>query len=223
MKSFLAGSVVNGEGTFYSDLDIVVIYGKLDQAYRESFIFDEWPIEAFVHDPETLKYFFEEVDAKSGAPSLMNMVLYSEPIPEASMLVDELRQLAQEVLLKGPPAWDKDLIDRARYELTDLLDDLREPRDSAEKMATLCALYPKVANFYLRSSAKWSGSNKGIIRQLKSEYPEFFKDFDRRFQSAFRDSSTSGIIVLVESILAPFGGLLFDGYKLDAPKDWRKE
>ncbi len=33
----LAGSIVRGEGTKTSDLDIVVIYDKLDFAYRESF------------------------------------------------------------------------------------------------------------------------------------------------------------------------------------------
>ncbi len=32
---FLAGSVVRGEGTAYSDLDLVVIFDKLPAAYRE--------------------------------------------------------------------------------------------------------------------------------------------------------------------------------------------
>ena len=48
--AFLAGSVTRGEGTQTSDLDLVVIYNKLPQAYRESFVSGGWPIEAFVHD-----------------------------------------------------------------------------------------------------------------------------------------------------------------------------
>ena len=52
---FLAGSVARGEGTATSDLDLVVVFQQLPAAYRESFQFEGWPVEAFVHDPETLR------------------------------------------------------------------------------------------------------------------------------------------------------------------------
>ena len=56
-----------------SDLDLVVVFQKLENAYRESSRFDNWPVEAFVHDSETLNYFFQ-MDRVSGVPSLPNMV-----------------------------------------------------------------------------------------------------------------------------------------------------
>ena len=34
---FLAGSVGRGEATSFSDIDIVVVYPKIEKAYRESF------------------------------------------------------------------------------------------------------------------------------------------------------------------------------------------
>src|SRR5687768_5804590 len=71
---FLAGSVVRGEATEYSDLDLVVIFEKVVAPRRESFIFEEWPVETFVHDPSTLEYYFKENDGKDGIPSLMQMV-----------------------------------------------------------------------------------------------------------------------------------------------------
>ena len=71
---FLAGSVIRGEGTATSDLDLVVVFQQLPAAYRESFQFEGWPVEAFVHDPETLRYFFFEVDSPTGIPSLPAMV-----------------------------------------------------------------------------------------------------------------------------------------------------
>jgi predicted nucleotidyltransferase len=40
---FLAGSVIRGEGTRSSDLDIVVIHKKLSAAYRRSFMYQGWP------------------------------------------------------------------------------------------------------------------------------------------------------------------------------------
>ena len=51
---FFAGSIVRGEGTSASDLDLVVVFDQLPNAYRESFIYKDWPVEAFVHDPQTL-------------------------------------------------------------------------------------------------------------------------------------------------------------------------
>src|SRR3954468_19644562 len=48
--TFLAGSVVRGEDTDTSDLDLVVVYERIDAAFRDSFIYAGWPVEAFVHD-----------------------------------------------------------------------------------------------------------------------------------------------------------------------------
>src|ERR1044071_7301531 len=71
---FLAGSVMRGDATETSDLDIVVVFDSLPNAYREAFTFGGWPVEAFVHNPETLRHFFE-VNSRRGVPSLMRMVI----------------------------------------------------------------------------------------------------------------------------------------------------
>ena len=76
-----AGSLVRGEGTAYSDLDSVVVYAELACARRESFTFDGYPVHVFVHDPETLEYFFVEVDRPSGVPALPQMVVEGIEIP----------------------------------------------------------------------------------------------------------------------------------------------
>ena len=36
---FLAGSLIRGEGTSTSDLDLVVVFDRLEAAYRESYIY----------------------------------------------------------------------------------------------------------------------------------------------------------------------------------------
>jgi predicted nucleotidyltransferase len=46
----LAGSVIRGESTETSDLDIVVFCKEISSAYRESLIAFGWPIEIFVHN-----------------------------------------------------------------------------------------------------------------------------------------------------------------------------
>ena len=57
-----------GEGTSHSDIDLVVIFASLEHARRGVFLFiyDSVPIEAFLHDPATLRYFFENVGAAWG-------------------------------------------------------------------------------------------------------------------------------------------------------------
>ena len=56
---FWAGSVSEDLGTSASDLDLVIVFEKVAHAYREAFIYDAWPIDAFIHDIDTLRYFFE--------------------------------------------------------------------------------------------------------------------------------------------------------------------
>jgi hypothetical protein len=58
LLAFVAGSLSRGEGTAFSDIDVVLVFEKLEQAWRESFTFQDWPVEVFAHDLQTLRYFF---------------------------------------------------------------------------------------------------------------------------------------------------------------------
>ena len=219
---FLAGSVIRGENTATSDLDLVVIFQQIPAAYRESFQFESWPIEAFVHDPETLKYFFIESDKPTGVPSLPAMVSEGIEIPQPTQLSRELKQLADDVLAEGPPVWDKDAIDSSRYAITELINDIRAPRSRAELMASGTQLYDQVANHYLRRRNLWSAKGKTIPRRLRQISPQFANQFEESFTALFTHGETDKLISLVENMLAPDGGWLFEGYKRVAPVSWRK-
>ncbi|WP_418336537.1 nucleotidyltransferase domain-containing protein [Rhizobium gallicum] len=73
--AFAAGSIVRGEGTENSDIDLVVVFERLDRVWRESFVDNGLPFEAFVHDPETLNRFFER-DLNSSHPLIVNLAGY---------------------------------------------------------------------------------------------------------------------------------------------------
>ena len=133
---FLAGSLVRGEGTSTSDLDLVVLFDSIPSAYRESFIYKQWPVETFVHDPSTLAYFFREVDRPSGIPSLPTMVAEGIETPQACELSKSMKNLAAEILAQGPPKWSKLELDNSRNAITNLIDDLRDPRSTQEMYAT---------------------------------------------------------------------------------------
>ena len=118
---FLAGSMVRGEGTSTSDLDLVVVFDRLPYAYRDSYFYGKLPIEAFVHDPQTLEYFFRKVDRPTGFPSLPTMVSEGIEVPEANEFTDTLKRLANSVLNEDPPKWDEKDIANSRYGITDFI------------------------------------------------------------------------------------------------------
>jgi hypothetical protein len=217
---FLAGSVVRGESTAYSDLDLVVIYDRLDCAYRESFLFEGWPVEAFVHDPETLAYFFD-ADVAGGIPSLCNMVAEGVSIPKETDFSDAVKRRAMTRLEAGPAELTADALSRFRYAITDLLDDVRAPRSHAEAVASATRLYEQVTDFWFRSQRLWSAKGKSIPRRMRTLDPAFAERLEAAFLRLFSDGEPADVVALIEALLEPHGGCLFDGYRADAPVEWR--
>ena len=72
---FLCGSLVRGEATPRSDLDLIVLFSQVDAAWRESFTHAGWPIECFCHDLQTAEYYFRDLDYPSGIGALMHMAI----------------------------------------------------------------------------------------------------------------------------------------------------
>lgn len=216
---FAAGSLNRGEATRFSDIDLVVIFPRLENAWRESFVFEGWPIEVFAHDPETLEYFFRD-DARSGVPSLPAMVLEGITVPSSHPMASELKALAAQLLSGRPPQWQTETIDGKRYAISDLIDDLREPRNTLEAAATIGKLHDQLGNFYFRARGIWSASGKHIPRRLEQIDAELAMRWEKAFLDAFA-GQRGGLISLSEEILRPYGGFLFDGYRQDAPREWR--
>ncbi len=217
----LAGSVVRGEATAYSDLDLIVLYEKIDAAYRESFMFDEWRIETFVHDLSTLRYFCVNLDKKEGKPSLPQMVIEGIAIPSSTELANKAKSFAEELLKSGPAPLSDEELRLRRYFITDRIDDIRAPRSKGELIATGTQLYSAISDFYFRSRGLWSADGKTIPRKLKDQNPQFHDEFTEAFRALFENGDQSKVIKLAEEVLGPTGGFLFDGLKLEAPKDWR--
>ncbi len=219
---FAAGSIVRGEGTAYSDLDLVVVFPRLEAAYRESFRFDGLPVEAFVHDPETLEYFFVAVDRQSGIPTLPQMVFEGVEIPEPTELSERLKRRAADLMAAGPPILDDEAEQRLRYLVSDLLDDLRAPRSRDELIATGARLYEQLADYHLRRRGLWSAKGKAIPRVLERVDGALAARYGDAFAALFSTSDSAAVIRLTEELLHAAGGTLFEGFRLEAPSNWRK-
>lgn len=218
---FWAGSVLQKNDTASSDLDVVIVFDVIPHAYREAFIYDDWPIDAFIHDPDTIRYFFKKIEANDGRPALIQMILSGYEVMGENDFSKNLKNIAQEALNLGPTIWTKEQIDKERFLITDILDDIKFPKNSNEQIASAIHLFEPLIQFYFRAQNKWAASGKSLIRYLKNEDPALSLEFTEAFKQIFKDNNCTLLEKLIHKILAPYGGALWDGFKLDASKDWK--
>lgn len=215
---FLAGSFVRGEGTSTSDLDLVILREHPDVPYRESYIFENYPIEAFVHNPTSLKKFFIS-DCERKTPSLPYMCLEGVVIKDTKNIAESIKQEAQTLIEKGPSPLTPDDIEAYRYSITDLLEDLKGSQRTIEDYFIVPNLFEKLIRFYLLYHRQWIGHGKWVFRYLKLFDPPKAQKVEQVLDEYYQSQNATGIILLTESWLSEMGGLLFEGYKSLAPRD----
>lgn len=218
--AFVAGSIMRGQGTLLSDIDLVVVHDHVQAARRESFLAQGIPVEAFVHDQSTLTWFINE-DAKRGRPSMPNMVVEGVLIGPACDAVHALRQHAADRLESGPASLTPQALNLLRYEITDAIDDLRGVRPASEIMAIGAQLHARLVELALRGRGRWYGSGKWAPRLLNAVDPALAAQFDDAFRTLFVSGNAEVLIRLADGELAPHGGFLFDGDCRSAPATWR--
>ena len=220
--AFVAGSIMRGEGTQFSDIDLVVIYRALPAAYRESFQFAGVPIEAFVHDPDTLEWFIDQ-DAARGRPGLFAMVAEGVVIGKRAPMARAMQSRIKARLAAGPPPLSPEQRESLLYRVGDLVDDLRAERTPAEQTAIGAGLYAPLAELSLRGRGCWNGAGKWIPRLLKQSAPELAARFEQAFTTLFTRGDTKAILALAEEEIARQGGPVFKGFRRDAPPTARRD
>jgi len=226
-SAFVAGSVIRGDATATSDLDIVVLFPRLENSYRDSFFHPPgdfacgWPIETFVHDEETIEYYFIEKDRASGVGAIMWMVHDGVAVPGPTPLNERVKSRANALLAAGPPPVSRSEVEYWRYTITGLLDDLAAPRNEGEARAIVTSLHHILANHWLRNAGRWGASGKTIPRRLAVADAGLAQRFDAAFAAAF-DGRYDALFALADAVLAPTGGRLFDGYSAKSDAAWRR-
>ncbi|WP_226585703.1 nucleotidyltransferase domain-containing protein [Halobacillus litoralis] len=210
--ALLAGSVIRGEATTTSDLDLIVFYSDIPDSYRESFYKFGWPVEAFVHNWNSYGKFFQK-DCEAGHPSMPRMISEGRTIKENERL-KPVRNEANLLLQKGPESWSKSLIDQKRYFLTDTLDDFIGCSDRGESLLIAGELAERAGEFYLRINGQWSGSSKWMIRALRTFDDGFSKRFIDSFDLFYKNGDKEAVILLIKDLLAPYGGPMFEGFSV---------
>jgi len=217
-----SGSIIQGYGTAHSDLDLVVIFQKIETAFRESFLFNGLPVEAFVHDYETIQAFMDG-DYEEGHASMQHIIATGKIIPHETEAAIKLRRYAKKIVSSGLKEPKPETIDILRYAVTDLIDDLKGKRPLSKQRSILYSIYQKIGELRLRVGGQFLGSGKHLARNLKHCDPLFFDQLESIMLNAHADGVTPKDIILLQSLLQPLGGRLFDGYKQDAPSNKRSK
>lgn len=211
--ALLAGSVASGDDTETSDLDIVVFDKSIGSSYRESLIEFGWPIEVFAHNLNSYKQYFES-DRKRARPSLPKMVVEGNILKDDGIVIAAVKKEANELLEKGPEKWSIETINLKRYFITDVLEDFIGSKNRAEDIFIANTLAELLCEFVLRTNRQWVGASKWIIRSLRNHNQEVANEFEVAFDTFYRTGKKEPVITLVDEVLHPHGGRLFEGFSL---------
>lgn len=204
--ALVTGSVVTADRTAGSDLDIVVLLpdGDPQLPYRESGYYRRWPVELFVHDEESLAHYLA-LELARRKPHLHRM------IARGILLVGEataLQEQCAEVLAAGPAPLTAAERERARYGLTDLIDDLVHADDPGERAVITEALWTDTARQALALADRWVGNGKWLLRELRATDDPSLAE---RWLAARGDAAA--VTAVAREVLDRAGGPLFEGFR----------
>ncbi|MEV4704984.1 nucleotidyltransferase domain-containing protein [Actinoplanes sp. NPDC049316] len=202
--ALLAGSVTTAQRTAGSDLDIVVVLPEGDRQvpHRDSRRYRGWPVELFVHDEQSLVHYLTK-DLPGRRPVMHRMVATGVPISGDPR---QWQTRCAAVLAAGPAPLPPHERDRARYHLTDLLDDLVHAGDPGERTVIATTAWTSVAHQALALADHWTGTSKWLLRELR----DLDEGLAGRWLEAHDD--VTAIEALIREVLDQHGGPLFDGY-----------
>jgi hypothetical protein len=202
--AFLGAGVLSARRTPTSDLDIVVIDGQ-QAPYRESLIWRNWPVELFVQRASTIGDWFAK-DRARRRPALARMCSDGVILTDADGTAAAVREQARAVLAAGPPRAEPAELDRRRYGLTDLLDDLTGSSDPGETAVICWSVLCDAAELALLIDGSWLGSGKWLLRELRAAEPQLADELLEARDDPARLAS------LAEGVLTRAGGRLWAGY-----------
>ena len=211
--AFLAGSVIRGEGTSTSDLDIVIITAREGTPYRESLREFGWPIEVFVNNSTSCKGFFS-VEVKERRPRLPTMCAEGIILKDSDGTAQSIKEEACMLLEQGPEPLSSEEIIELRYRITDCLDDFLGSEKFAESFFIASNLAMMASNLMLMYYRKWIGSGKRIPRTLQRFDPDIAQQLQIALESFCRNGVKENLVRFTEKALDLVGGRLFEGYAL---------
>ncbi|MGW5189332.1 nucleotidyltransferase domain-containing protein [Kribbella sp. NPDC004138] len=214
--AWLGGSVVRGDAGPTSDLDITVLLDGAPAPRRKSLEYAGWPVELFVHTEKSLRHFADK-DQLRRQPTMMRLVGESVVLLDTDGSGARLKQEYLAEVAAGPKPLSTDELDLLRYMITNLLDDLSDAEGDV-RLAITSVLWQDAARLLLTGAGHWSGTGKGLLRELTTYDVAHGTHHASALMHGVRGDDNS-LVDEVDSILRPYGGRLFAGFELSAQLD----
>jgi predicted nucleotidyltransferase len=211
--AWLGGSVVRGNASPTSDLDITVLLDGPPAPMRKSLEYGGWPVELFVHTEKSLAYFSGK-DQDRRQPTMMRLVGESLILLDTDGSGVRLQQACLAEVAAGPAPLTRTELDLLRYTITNLLDDLSDAVGN-ERTAIASVLWQDAARLLLTGAGHWSGTGKGLLREVVAYDSTHGTEHAEALMHGVRADDDS-LAEAVDDILAAYGGRLFDGFELAA-------
>lgn len=211
--ALVASSVLRGEGTETSDLDIFVVATRPDAPYRASYREQGWPIEVFVHTADSWRDYFAQ-DRERRRPTLLMMCRESVVLRDHAGLAARIKAEASELLDQGPPALSAAEVEDYRYAVTDLVDDFVGCVQRDEGILIAHDLAVAAADLILAWHHQWTGQGKWLLRALRRLDPELAYRLSASLLAYAEHGDKAPLLHFADEALRPAGGRLFEGYYL---------
>jgi hypothetical protein len=211
-QAWLGGSVVFGEATATSDLDITVL-DESAVVHRESLLFEGWPVELFVHSEASIQHFVAK-DLAQRKPTMARLIARGvELLPgEAGAAI---RKHCEQTLEAGPGPLPNDELDGARYALSDLVDDLRGAVPGPIGAAIAVEAWRRTAELVLAVNGHWTGGGKWLARELLALDEVAGTNWAMTLHESLQlavAGDTTPLERAADAALAEAGGRLWDGH-----------
>jgi hypothetical protein len=211
--AILGGGSVAGEITSTSDLDIVIVLAGSPAPKRITTIWESVTVETFLHTHASLNHYWE-IDLADGKPSLLRMCADGVVLDGEERSIEAVRAEARRRLDAGPAESTPGEIDRRRYGITDLIDDLVGGVTEVERPFVVGQLATDVASLALVAARHWRGGGKWLGRELFDLDPDLARDLVAAHSLAV-GGSDGDLIRVAEAVLDRVGGRLLAGYEAD--------
>ena len=205
--------MVRGDASPTSDLDITVLLDGPPAPMRKSLVYGGWPVELFVHTEKSLAYFSGKDQERRQPTDDAARRRVRRTAGHRWVRCAPPRELPRGGGGRAYPLNTAEL-DLLRYTITNLLDDLSDASGD-ERTAIASVLWQDAARLLLTGARHWSGTGKGLLREVVAYDSTHDTDHARALMQGVRADDDS-LVEEVDRILAVYGGRLFAGFELAA-------
>lgn len=208
LAAFLGGSAASGDATESSDLDILVVLPDTwaSASFVETVTYEGQLVEVFVYGRHALLPWLEK-GREEGRPVLDRLTAYGVSLVQGEV-ADRMSAASRRMLDAGPTPIDAEQLNRRRYALSSLVDDVADAVDLGPRNVVSWTAWKEAAELALLSTGCWIGTGKWLLRELHAHG----NPFDLAAWADQGGSDTGALLKSCRALLDEVGGYLQSGY-----------